>query len=248
MDTWKFYAVTHALHVYCNPLGADRLDKWIDLLDLPAGAAVRDIACGKAEMLCRIVSRYGATGVGIDISPFETVNARELIAAKGLDGAIRIEQGDGAAHTVDPESIDLACCIGATWVWKGYRPTLEALLQWTRPGGLVAVGEPFFVGEPSEAYLEFSGMKREDFGTHHGNVETGVSMGLTPLYTLVSRPDEWDHYEWLQEVAVDRHATQNPDDPDLAELRTRMEHKREEYLRWGRDELGWAIYLFRKPL
>ncbi|HOL16495.1 MAG TPA: hypothetical protein PLZ49_09975 [Bacillota bacterium] len=39
----------------------------------------------------------------------------------------------------------------------------------------------------------------------------------------------------------------NPGDPDLPELMERVNRSRECYLRWGRDCLGWAAYLFRKP-
>ena len=35
------------------------------------------------------------------------------------------------------------------------------------------------------------------------------------------------------------------EDPDLAELVERVSKARTVYLRWGRDTLGWAIYIFR---
>ncbi|MGE4609124.1 MAG: hypothetical protein AAEJ52_20520 [Myxococcota bacterium] len=40
-------------------------------------------------------------------------------------------------------------------------------------------------------------------------------------------------------------AQAHPDHPDVAELRAT--HSRDAFLRWGREQLGWALYLFSKP-
>ncbi|MFC1935972.1 class I SAM-dependent methyltransferase, partial [Chloroflexota bacterium] len=56
-----------------------------------------------------------------------------------------------------------------------------------------------------------------------------------------------DRYEMLQWFAADEYAAANPNDPDLLEIQEKMAHAREVYLRWQRETLGWALYLFRKP-
>jgi hypothetical protein len=53
-------------------------------------------------------------------------------------------------------------------------------------------------------------------------------------------------YEALHWYAADEYAFTNPQDPDLEELSALVSKDRESYLRWGRETLGWAIYLFRK--
>ncbi|NQU44997.1 hypothetical protein HQ520_17055 [bacterium] len=94
-------------------------------------------------------------------------------------------------------------------------------------------------------YLEASGVTREDFGTHTANVEEGERRGLTLVHTLVSNKDDWDRYEGLQWYATDEFIRNSPDDPDLPELVERVAKAKATYLRWGRDTLGWAIYVFR---
>jgi len=136
-------------------------------------------------------------------------------------------------------------CIGASWVYGGHRGTLQALKKMTKPGGLIAVGEPFWLKEPSEEYLKAEGIKKEEFGTHYDNVKVGEE-GLICLYTIVSNHDEWDHYETLQWWAVDDYIRANPDDSDNPELLERTRTGKESYLRWGRDTIGWAVYVFRK--
>ena len=90
-------------------------------------------------------------------------------------------------------------------------------------------------------------MRRDQFGTHEENVDTGVDEGLVPLLALISNGDEWDRYETLQWRAAARHAASHRDDPDIPELLERVERNRHEYLAWGRDTLGWALYLFARP-
>ena len=249
LDIWKYYDITHKRHVLCNPTSPAKLDDIIALLDLKPGAQVVEIACGKGEMLARLAERYGISGVGIDKSPHCIADAREKLRQRAPDARIQLLLMDGADYKPEsPESFDLAMCIGASWVYKGHRGTLRALKAMVRPGGFVLVGEPYWIREPSDEYLEADGgLKREDFGTHHNNVVTGEEEGLIPLYTAVSSQDDWDRYETLQWYAANEYAQAHPDDPDVPELLSRDAHNRRLYLRWARDTLDWALYLFRKP-
>jgi hypothetical protein len=116
-----------------------------------------------------------------------------------------------------------------------------------QPGGLVLVGEPFWRRAPDPDYLKRTGQDAGMWGTHAGNVQTGVDLGLSLLYTVVSNEDDWDRYEGLQWQAAERYAADHPDDPDVVPLLQTARGNRDAYLRWGRDCLGWAMYLFQKP-
>jgi SAM-dependent methyltransferase len=247
VDTWKFYGITHADRVFCNPLGADRVDELIGLLDLTAGARVVEVACGKGELLVRLAERYGATGFGIDISPWEVPVARARLEASVPGADLRVVEGDASKYPFEPSSADLAVCLGASWIWGSHRGTLAALARIARPGGLVLVGEPYWRQEPDPAYLAAADLEGVEVGTHAGNVAAGIDLGLTFLYAMPSREDEWDRYEMLQARAAERYALAHPGDPDLPELLERMRRGRDAYLRWGRDTLGWSVYLFRAP-
>jgi len=138
-------------------------------------------------------------------------------------------------------------CIGASWIYKGHRGTLSALKTMTKPDALILVGEPFWLQDPDDAYLDAENLTRDMFGTHYENVLVGEDEGLFPLYTMVSNQDDWDRYETLQWYAAEKYARDNPDDPDVSEILTRVARGRTNYLHWGRDTVGWAMYLFRKP-
>jgi len=244
MDVWKFYDIRHRWHLLCNPMGREKFERLCALLKLERGSHVLDIACGKGEFLIRLAELYDTSGVGVDISPYCIRDCLEKHRKRVPDSDIRFIEMDGADYKPEAnELFDLAMCIGASWVYGGYRGTIQALKKMTRPDGLIMVGEPFWLKEPSEEYLKAEGTRREDFGTHYDNVKIGEEEGLTCIYTLASNYGDWDHYETLQWWAVDDYRRANPDDPDNSELTNRSE--KEVYIRWGRETLSWAIYLFR---
>jgi len=245
MDRWKFFDITHRDHVICNPVSVAKVDELVLLLDLPAGARVLDIACGKAEILVRVAEQYQCTGIGVDISPYAANDARARAELRA-PGKLEIVEQDGGEFAAGPGSFDLAMCAGASWTFGGHAATLAALARWVRPGGLIVAGEPFWKKEPSPEYLAASGMDRALFGDHHANLAAGVQQGLTPLYALVSSDDDWDRYHGLTWNAGERWAAANPGDPDREAVLARLRTARDHYLRWERDLFGWAVYLFRK--
>lgn len=246
MDRWRYFAIGHRDHRVCNPTSDAAIDQLVELLALPPDARVLDVGCGKAELLIGLARRWRCRGTGVDLSEPFVSEARERVDAAGLRWAIDIRHGDGSRYETTPESFDAVSCLGASWIFGGHEGTLRALTGWARPRGLVVVGEPFWRREPSPGYLRASGFDASSFGTHAANVETGLRLGLGLLHTFVSSPRDFDRYEGLQWNAIERHAREHPDDPDNAELVSTLRGARDAYLRWGRDELGWAIYVFAK--
>jgi len=207
---------------------------------------VLDIACGKGELLTRLAERYEISGIGVDISPYCVTDAIQKLRARVPGAQIQILNMDGADYNRD-QLFNLAMCIGASWVYKGHRGTLNTLKTMTKPDALILVGEPFWLKDPDDAYLAAENLTRDMFGTHCENVFVGEDEGLFPLYTMVSNQDDWDWYETLQWYAAEKYARDNPDDPDVSEILARVARGRTNYLHWGRDTVGWAMYLFRKP-
>ena len=248
LDLWKYFGITHTDHTVMNPMSQAKTAELIEQLRLPDGGRVLDVACGKAEFLCLVAARYEVVGTGLDLSPITIEEARGNVAARGLNGRIELLHLDGGNHEPDRRvTLDLASCIGASWIYKGLKGTLEALMSMVQPGGLVLVGEPYWRTEPDPDYLQLTGQDANLCGTHRDNVQIGVDLGLSFLYTVVSNEDDWDRYEGLQWQAAERYAAAHPDDPDVEQLLQTSHKSRDVYLRWGRDCLGWAMYLFRKP-
>jgi SAM-dependent methyltransferase len=246
VDRFRFSAIAHRRHVYCNPLSVAKVEQIIDLLDLPAGARALDVGCGKAELLVRLAERYGACGVGVDLSPHFLADAREKIAARLPRGGVSIHETDVARFAAEPASFDLAINMGATWLQGGgFSGAVAALSGLARPGGLVLVADGYWKKEPYTWHLEAFGMKREEIRSHAENVAAAVAAGLTPLYAAVSSEDEWDHYEGMYWGSVERWAREHPEDPEVAEMLERIRMMRDSYLGWRREAMGFGIYLLR---
>jgi hypothetical protein len=246
VDLSKFFAITHETHTFCNPIGAEAIDELIEICALPAAGRIVDIACGKAEFLVRTLQRWGGAGVGVDLNPFFVESARRKVADAGLERDVEIQEGNGAQFAGTAESFDLASCMGASWIWGGHAGALAALSSWARPGGLVLAGEPFWRRPPSGGHLAATGLGASAFAhSHHRNVELGLEQGLQLMHAIVATEHDWDRYHGLQWSAAERYASENPDDPDGPELLAKIRELQEQYLRWGRDEIGWSLYLFR---
>lgn len=247
MDRWKYFAITHREHVLCNPISVAKLDELIALLRLTPGARVLDIAAGKGEFIIRLAERYAIEGTGVDLSPYFMSDAREKHSERIPAARLTFLEMDGADYMPEePQSFDLAACLGASWIYGGHAGTLRALKELAAAGGWIVVGEPYWRKEPAVGYLQAIGEERSSFGTHHENMSTGEKLGLELVYTIVSSPDDWDRYEGLQWYAAEAWAGEHPDDPDLGALRERVQKNRAAYLRWGRETLGWAMYAFKK--
>jgi spermidine synthase len=247
MDIWKYFDITHREHVICNPISVEKFGELIALLRLEPGAQVLEIATGKGEFIIRLAERYAIQGTGVDISPFHIADAEKKCKERVPDARLTFLEMDGAKYQPDtPESFHLVACIGASWIYGGHKETLKALKEMAAPGGWVVVGEPYWRQEPAAAYLQAIGEERSSFGLHYENMAAGQALGLEPVYTLVSSQDDWDRYEGLQWYAATEWADTHPDDPDVSEVMKRVRENRATYLRWGRETLGWSIYVFKK--
>ncbi len=243
----KFSRIAHEGIAFAAPVSEAKLADVEALLALRPGGAVLDIGCGRAEWLIRLVERYAARGTGVDLSPGALSEARAAAAERTGGGSLDLREQDARAFDAAPASFDLALCVGSTHALGGYRATLRAFGRWVKPGGHVVVGEGFWQREPDPAYLECFGGRREELATHADNVAAALEEGLVPLYAAVSSPDDWDRYEGRYARNVELYTLAHPDDPDVPAMRDRIRRWRDGYVRWGRETMGFALYLHRVP-
>jgi hypothetical protein len=80
--------------------------------------------------------------------------------------------------------------------------------------------------------------------SHQETVEAGVALGLVPRFAITSTDEEWDAYEGLYAASVEAFAVEQPDDPELGEMLEQIRSWQEAYRKWGRDTLGFGLYVF----
>jgi len=149
METWRFFDITHKEHVLCNPTSLAKFARLVELVRLPQGARVLEVATGKGELMVQLAERYDVSGVAIDLSPYCIGDAQRKIEARVPDANIELLEMDGAKYRPQPgETFVLTACLGASWIFAGHKGTLAALAQMTKPGGLIVAGEPYWRQEP----------------------------------------------------------------------------------------------------
>ncbi len=248
MDHDTFSAIAHRDHRYLNPVGVATMEAVYDLLHLAPGARVVDLGCGKAEALVRLMELYGVQGVGIDRNPRFIAEARQRAAAIVPDGMLELIESDIADFHPPAASFDLALCIGSTQVFGGLKDTIRELGRFVVSGGMAVVGEGYWrKPTPDREYLDFLGSRATDLQDHEGNQRMCAERGWELLRSFTSSHAEWDAYEELYLEGVERHARERPGDPEVPAMLERIRAWHHAYQFLGRENLGFGLYLLRRP-
>lgn len=242
----KYTTIAHSRHVFYNPMGPERADNLLGLLDLSPGDRVLDVGCGRAELLVRAIERYGIAGTGIDTNADFLDRARVAAEGRVPEGALTLLNLAAASFAPGDGAFAAAICTGSTHAYGGYAETLRALSRLVRSRGRILVGEGFWKREPDPEYLAALGAAPDELMSHEGNIVVGEGVGLRLMHVATSSLEEWDHFEGLYARTVEEYASAHPEDPDSGAMGERIARWRDAYVRWGRDTLGFGLYLFRR--
>ena len=240
----RYFVVAEAEHEIQNPTSEDKLVLLGERLGLGSGSRVLDIASGRGGPSVLLAREFGCSVRGIEVAPEFHAAAVERASRAGVAERVSFELGDAAAGALEPESYDAALCLGASFVYGSLADTVETLAPAVRPGGYVAVGEPFWRRLPLPDDYED---RCDPWTTLEGTVVIFETSGLPVVSVITSSEDDWDRYETLHWRTVEQWLTANPDDPDASEISARHERAKWNYLRHQRDYLGWAIFVGWKP-
>ena len=169
---------------------------------------------------------------------------RRAEEADDLDVTIHIAPAEDF-EVADDERFDVVSCVGASWIWNGWEGTLDALVGFAKPGGLVVAGEPYWMREPDPTYLASQELTAEQFPSLAAYAEGVWGRGHSILWMRGASREDWDRYEMDQGWALDRWARENADHPDLEAIRARHIKDKRDYLTTGRETLGFALWVMR---
>jgi cyclopropane fatty-acyl-phospholipid synthase-like methyltransferase len=248
VDRAKFSAIALRHREVNNPLGLPSLDRIIACCELPPGARVLDVGCGKAAFLLRLAEQRAVRGDGVDVSEAALREARARSRTRTLRGSLTLRCVDARRLAPPSEPYDLVACLGASHAFGDLRATLATLRSWTRPKGWIVVGEGFWKRPPDPRYLDLLEATAEELVDDPGNVRTGEALGLTLVEHWASRDEEWDEFEAAYLEGVESYAREVPEDPDVPAMLERARRWHQGYLDWGRSTLGFGVYIFRNSL
>ena len=236
--------IAHADHLFLSPLSLSKADWLIDLLDLPSGASVLDVGCGKAAFLRRVLERYPtAAGIGIDINAGFLATAAAEAIGEGVARRLTLQQRPAAEYLETSPRFDALLCSGASHALGGFDGVTAAASRILNRAGVLLLGEGFWRQLPAPDYLSVLGATIEEMTDHAGNVARLRRAGFDVLAAAAASADEWDVYEGLYCRAQIRWARAHPEDPFASEMLVKASRWHDAYLRWGRDTLGFGWYL-----
>ncbi|TPQ21778.1 class I SAM-dependent methyltransferase [Streptomyces sporangiiformans] len=212
-------------------------------LNLAPGTRALDLASGSGELLCTWARDHRVTGTGVDISTQGIAKARARAAELGVADRVEFVHGDASGYVAD-EPVDLAACIGATWIGGGVAGTVELLGRSLRPGGLMLIGEPYWREAPpdQETVRACHADSPSDFRTLPELIEQFGHLGYDTVEMVLADHDSWDRYRAAQWHNLRRWLDQNPGDELAAEVRAELATAPARYARYEREYLGWGVF------
>lgn len=247
MDIPRIFTIRESSHRIHNPLTAAKLDALGESLQLTRGMQVLDLASGSGEMLCTWARDCGITGIGVDLSTVFTKQAQARATELGVAEQVEFVNGDAAGYVLD-QPVDLAACVGATWIGNGIAGTIELLDQNLRDGGLMLIGEPYWRTTPpdeetAQACLATSVADYVELPDLLGQFQ---ELGYDVVEMMLADQDSWDRYIAAQWLSMRQWLDSNPDDELAPEVRQQLNTEPTRYVQYGREYLGWGVFALMK--
>ena len=226
-----------------NPLSLEKAVYMGENAGMSEGMSVIDFGCGNGTLLGLWGETFGISGRGIEIREDACRTAGMTIEELGLSEKISIFFADASDYEKEEEEFyDFAVAMGASQIWGGIEETITALSGFIKETGSIIIGDRYW--KCDSVAPEFCRQWPEIL-TEYEILQIIRENGFDLKSTVRANDDDWDVYEsgiWrncLDWLSNDENKNNSGYD-DLLNYYRRIQ---EEYLAYGREYTGWAMYL-----
>lgn len=243
MDIPRIFNIMESAHRIHNPFTPEKLAALGTALRLESGTQILDLGSGSGEMLCTWARDHGVIGVGVDMSQLFSEQARLRAEELGVADHVTFIHGDASGYVSD-KKVDVAACVGATWIGGGVCGTIELLAQSLRTDGIILIGEPYWEKLPPTEDIARNCLANEisDFLVLPELVASFSLLGYDVVEMVLANKDSWDRYEAAKWFTMRRWLEVNPDDELAHEVRSKLTSEPERYTTYTREYLGWGVF------
>ncbi|MDA8298332.1 MAG: class I SAM-dependent methyltransferase [Actinomycetota bacterium] len=243
MDIPRIFTIRESSHRIHNPFSALKLATLGEALDLAAGATVLDLGSGSGEMLCTWARDHRIVGTGVDLSIVFTDRARSRARELGVADRVAFIHGDATGYVADVP-VDVAACVGATWIGGGVAGTVDLLRRNLHDGGLMLIGEPYWRRQPPDRATVEACQVAElaDLRALPALIEQFGTLGCDVVEMVLADQDSWDRYQAAQWLNLRRWLDASGDDELAEQVRSELATEPARYARYTREYLGWGVF------
>ncbi len=243
MDIPRIFNITESAHRIHNPFTPEKFATLGAALRLEKGDRVLDLGSGSGEMLCTWARDYGIVGTGVDMSQLFSEQAKLRAEELGVADQVKFIHGD-AVGFVSAEKVDVAACVGASWIGGGVAGTIALLAQSLRTGGIILIGEPYWRQLPPTEDVAKGCLAHSisDFLMLPELLASFGRLGYDVVEMVLADQDGWDRYEAAKWLTMRRWLEANPGDELAQEVRAQLTSEPVRYATYTREYMGWGVF------